>query len=91
MADAAAAIASAETSVGSVAPESKPQTAEIKRWGDMVDDEEQPGDTASSSEDKVVGELEVDKLTIDDSKKVNKFLDDPEDSSIQAVRSPSLF
>ncbi|OAY42787.1 DEAD-box ATP-dependent RNA helicase 38 [Manihot esculenta] len=87
MADAAAAIASAETSVGSVAPESKPQTAEIKRWGDMVDDEEQPGDTASSSEDKVVGELEVDKLTIEDSKKVNKFLDDPEDSSIQAVTS----
>ncbi|KAF2289825.1 hypothetical protein GH714_038836 [Hevea brasiliensis] len=73
-----------QTSVGSVEPESKPQTAEIKRWGDMVDDEEQPGDTASSSDDKVVEELKVDKLAIDDSKKINKFLDDPEDSSIQA-------
>ncbi|KAF2289842.1 hypothetical protein GH714_038879 [Hevea brasiliensis] len=87
----AAAATSAErekkTSVGSVEPESKPQTAEIKRWGDMVDDEEQPGDTASSSDDKVVEELKVDKLAIDDSKKINKFLDDPEDSSIQAKPS----
>ncbi|KAJ8754001.1 hypothetical protein K2173_001899 [Erythroxylum novogranatense] len=71
--------------------ESKPPAAEPKRsWGDVVDEEEEEenpsvGDDITKSEDKVVSELKVDELSIADEKKVNKFLDDPEDSNIQAV------
>lgn len=56
---------------------------ETKRlWGDEVDDEEvQP----SATEEKAVSELNVDALAIDENTKVNKFLDEPEDSRIQAV------
>lgn len=93
MVDAAEPTASVETeskppasAAESTEPENKSQTVEIKRWADVVDDEEQPSGTASSSEDKIAEELKVDKLTIDDAQKINKFLDDPEDSRIQAVR-----
>ncbi|XP_059649205.1 DEAD-box ATP-dependent RNA helicase 38-like isoform X2 [Cornus florida] len=57
------------------APEIKPAAPEIKRsWGDEADDE--PAVPLSS---------EMDSLVIDDSKKVNKFLEEPEDSNITAV------
>ncbi|TXG58388.1 hypothetical protein EZV62_016217 [Acer yangbiense] len=50
--------------------------AEPKRsWGDEVEE------AASSSE----AELNVDALAISEDKKVNKFLDEPEDSNIKAV------
>ncbi|XP_065856125.1 DEAD-box ATP-dependent RNA helicase 38 [Euphorbia lathyris] len=82
----ATATAAAATSTSTATAEIKPQVTEVKRcWGDEVDDEEQVNEPASTSEDKVVPEL--DELTIDDSKKVNKFLDEPEDSNIRAVTS----
>uniref|UniRef100_A0A2P2JR85 RNA helicase n=2 Tax=Rhizophora mucronata TaxID=61149 RepID=A0A2P2JR85_RHIMU len=81
------------TAATAAEPESKPPAAEPKRlWGDMVDEateeEKSSGSgAASQSEEKVVSELKVGDLSIDDDKKVNKFLDEPEDSSIQAVTS----
>ncbi|KAJ8899784.1 hypothetical protein K2173_019484 [Erythroxylum novogranatense] len=67
-------------------PETKP--TEVKRsWGDEVEEEEEnPSlDDGNKSEDKAVSQLKVDELSIADEKKVNKFLDDPDDSRIRAV------
>lgn len=73
-------------------------TSEPKRsWGDVAEEEEekekeerkqqqQQQQTANTSEDKSTAELDVEGLTIDESKKVNKFLDEAEDSSIKTVR-----
>lgn len=75
-----------ETTAASSSEGKKPAVPETKRlWSDEVDDEEvQP----SATEEKAVSELNVDALAIDENTKVNKFLDEPEDSRIQAVRSP---
>lgn len=67
-------------------PEEKPKsTAPPKRWGDEEDDPVEESAVSSSS-----AELNVENLKIDENKKINKFLDDPEDSNIKAVRSLSL-
>ncbi|CAK7343294.1 unnamed protein product [Dovyalis caffra] len=72
-----------ESTTTSTAEGKQPAVAEPKRlWGDEVDDEEEQ---PCASEEKAVSELNVDALAIDENKKVNKFLDDPEDSRIQAV------
>jgi ATP-dependent RNA helicase DDX19/DBP5 len=75
-----------ETTAASSSEGQKPAVPETKRlWSDEVDDEEvQP----SATEEKAVSELNVDALAIDENTKVNKFLDEPEDSRIQAVLSP---
>ncbi|KAI5584807.1 hypothetical protein BDE02_06G105700 [Populus trichocarpa] len=72
-----------ETTAASSSEGQKPAVPETKRlWSDEVDDEEvQP----SATEEKAVSELNVDALAIDENTKVNKFLDEPEDSRIQAV------
>lgn len=72
-----------ETTAASSSEVQKPAVPETKRlWSDEVDDEEvQP----SATEEKAVSELNVDALAIDENTKVNKFLDEPEDSRIQAV------
>ncbi|PNT31143.1 hypothetical protein POPTR_006G119000v4 [Populus trichocarpa] len=72
-----------ETTAASSSEGQKPAVPETKRlWSDEVDDEEvQP----SATEEKAVLELNVDALAIDENTKVNKFLDEPEDSRIQAV------
>lgn len=72
------------------APENPPELKppEIKRsWGDEAEEETQEEQAApSSSDDKSISELNVDSLTIDENKKkINKFLDEPEDSNIKAV------
>lgn len=77
------------------APENPPELKppEIKRsWGDEAEEETQEEQAApSSSDDKSISELNVDSLTIDENKKkINKFLDEPEDSNIKAVRDLSL-
>lgn len=67
-------------------PEEKPKsTAPPKRWGDEEDDPVEESAVSSSG-----AELNVENLKIDENKKINKFLDDPEDSNIKAVRSLSL-
>jgi len=91
-APAPAAPATAAAAGAPAGAESKPQVAEIRRsWGDEVDDEpeEQSSAPASTSADKAGAELDVDSLTIDEGKKINKFLDEPEDSNIKAVIHPS--
>lgn len=82
MADAADTVATATTSAAAESA-SKPKAAEPKRWADEEDDV--PEEPSSSSEGKTVAELNVDALSIDE--KTNKFLDEPEDSNIRAVRS----
>lgn len=75
-----------------------PSTEPKRSWGDVAEEEEekekeerkqqqqQQQQTANTSEDKSTAELDVEGLTIDESKKVNKFLDEAEDSSIKTVR-----
>ncbi|KAJ4724145.1 DEAD-box ATP-dependent RNA helicase [Melia azedarach] len=59
-------------------------TSEPKRsWGDEVEDETPEEPSASTTE----SELNVGGLAIDENKKFNKFLDEPEDSNIKAVTS----
>ncbi|KAH9740915.1 DEAD-box ATP-dependent RNA helicase 38 [Citrus sinensis] len=72
-----------------------PSTEPKRSWGDVAEEEEekekeerkqqQQQQTANTSEDKSTAELDVEGLTIDESKKVNKFLDEAEDSSIKTV------
>ncbi|KAJ0443498.1 putative RNA helicase [Helianthus annuus] len=65
----------------------------IGRWADEPDDV--PEESTASSSSAAAGstaaatadEVNLDSLAVDDSKKVNDFLDDPEDSNIQAVTS----
>ncbi|KAB1199552.1 DEAD-box ATP-dependent RNA helicase 38 [Morella rubra] len=60
-----------------------------KRWADEEDDpaEESTASSEVKAEEKVASELKVEALTIndDDEKKINKFLDEPQDSNITAV------
>lgn len=73
---------SADSVTSAPPPPAKP---EIKRWGDEEDDppeEPEKNEAPSTSEQP---ELEVAALKITE----NKFLDDPEDSNISAVRSLS--
>ncbi|KAF5750453.1 DEAD-box ATP-dependent RNA helicase 38 [Tripterygium wilfordii] len=93
MADATDSVSSTTNAVE--APEAKSETkqstaaAEPKRlWGDEVDDssDEEPS-ASTASEDKVVSELNVGELRIEDEEKINTFLDEPEDSNVTAVTS----
>ncbi|KAG7961234.1 hypothetical protein I3843_09G005300 [Carya illinoinensis] len=67
-------------------PENKPPNLESKRWADEVDDPPEESSASSISGDKAASELKVEALTInDDESKINKFLDEPQDSNITAV------
>ncbi|XVE61600.1 hypothetical protein DITRI_Ditri06bG0053300 [Diplodiscus trichospermus] len=86
MADAAADSATSTTAATELPTpqETKKATEMPTRWADLEDEApEEPG----SSEDKGAPELKVENLTIDENKKINKFLDEPEDSNIKAVTS----
>lgn len=74
------------TDTAAAASSSAPKPEPKRSWGDEVDDEE-------AVDSKSGAELDVDGLAIDENKKINKFLDEPEDSNIKAVRSlfPELF
>ncbi|XP_057463762.1 DEAD-box ATP-dependent RNA helicase 38-like [Actinidia eriantha] len=59
--------------------ETKP--TEIKRsWGDEAEEEQEVDGKSPTATD-----INLDSLAIDETKKVHKFLDDPEDSNIKAV------
>ncbi|GFS45917.1 P-loop containing nucleoside triphosphate hydrolases superfamily protein [Actinidia rufa] len=74
----ATASASATATALSLA-ETKP--VEIKRsWADEADEEQKVDDKSPTATD-----INLDSLAIDETKKVHKFLDDPEDSNIKAV------
>ncbi|KAF3968351.1 hypothetical protein CMV_007740 [Castanea mollissima] len=65
---------------------------ETKCWGDEEDNEplEDIATSSTSQQDKVVAELSVEALTIDDTKStVNKYVDEPQDAHITAVPSIS--
>ncbi|XWS59580.1 hypothetical protein CRYUN_Cryun08bG0134300 [Craigia yunnanensis] len=57
------------------------------RWADLEDEASEEPSASSISEEKGAPELEVENLIIDEKKKINKFLDEPEDSNIKAVTS----
>ncbi|KAK4272802.1 hypothetical protein QN277_021307 [Acacia crassicarpa] len=68
-------------------PESKPAATEHKSWADEAE-EEVPEETNDAPSSSSVSSLNVDALAIDENKKTaTKFLDEPEDSNIQAVTS----
>ncbi|TYI87304.1 hypothetical protein E1A91_D04G126000v1 [Gossypium mustelinum] len=75
---------STTTTAEAPAPQETKKTTEAPvRWADLEDEaSEEP---SALSEDKGAPELGVENLKIDESKKINKFLDEPEDSNIKAV------
>lgn len=82
-----------ETPAAPAMSEPLPATEPKRSWGDVAEEEEEKEkeerkqqQAATTSEDKSTAELDVEGLTIDESKKVNKFLDEAEDSSIKTVR-----
>ncbi|EXB93970.1 DEAD-box ATP-dependent RNA helicase 38 [Morus notabilis] len=78
-------MADSETAASAAPPptETKPPATESKRWGDIVDDDAEDPTTESGSP----SEVNLEGLKIDESKKINRFLDEPEDSNIKAVTS----
>ncbi|XVE96550.1 hypothetical protein REPUB_Repub02eG0232200 [Reevesia pubescens] len=70
------------------APQETKKTAEASiRWADLEDEDPEEPSAASTSDEKGEPDLNVENLTIDENKKINKFLDEPEDSNIKAVTS----
>lgn len=81
----------AEPTTTTPPPPPKPET---KRWADEVDDPEDdptpipiPTSSSSSPPDIKAEEINLESLAIDDTKKTNNFVDEPEDSNIKAVIS----
>lgn len=66
----------------------KPQLS--KSWADVADETEE-AEASSTSDVKPNSELKMDSLAMDESKSVYKTLSDPDDASIEAVRTFSLF
>lgn len=92
MSDSTAAAAATDTATAPTPAENKEEAPEQKRsWADEADEESEQENAPSTSEDKAAAELDVDSLTIGEQKKINKFLDEPEDSNIKAVWSLSPF
>ncbi|KAL5563781.1 hypothetical protein UlMin_033528 [Ulmus minor] len=77
-------MSSAESST--VPPETKikPLAPQTKRWADEEDD---PVEDSKPSSSTSALESIVEDLKIDENKKINKFLDEPEDSNIKAATS----
>ncbi|KAE8731676.1 U-box domain-containing protein 4-like [Hibiscus syriacus] len=57
------------------------------RWADLEDGAPEEPRASSTLEKKSLAELGVENLTIDENKKINKFLDEPDDSTIKVVTS----
>ncbi|XP_054804272.1 DEAD-box ATP-dependent RNA helicase 38-like [Prosopis cineraria] len=78
--------ASGDSSNTTPTPESKPAATERKSCADEAEEEVLP-ETNAGFGSSSASSLNVDKLAIDENKKTTKFLDEPEDSNIQAVTS----
>ena len=87
MADTAANSATSTTAAAEVpTPQETKKVIEAStRWADLEDEASEEPSASSISEEKGAPELEVENLIIDENKKINKFLDEPEDSNIKAV------
>ncbi|KAK8508284.1 hypothetical protein V6N13_055732 [Hibiscus sabdariffa] len=57
------------------------------RWADIEDYSPTDPSASPTLKEKGVSEIDVGNLTINESRKTNKFLDEPEDSNIKAVTS----
>ncbi|KAE8656665.1 non-structural maintenance of chromosomes element 4-like protein A-like [Hibiscus syriacus] len=85
---AANSVTSNVTSAEALTPQATKKIAEVPvRWVDLEDDAPEELSASSTSEKKSAAELGVENLTIDENKKINKFLDEPEDSTIKVVTS----
>ncbi|XP_021289921.1 DEAD-box ATP-dependent RNA helicase 38 [Herrania umbratica] len=90
MADTATSTSTSTSAAAAAAEEPPPQEAKKateapKRWADLEDDPPEEPSASSASEEKGAPELDVENLAIDENRKINKFLDEPEDSNIKAV------
>ncbi|XP_062110323.1 DEAD-box ATP-dependent RNA helicase 38-like [Humulus lupulus] len=79
--NAAAATTTTAATIAQPPTVTKSPVKETKRWADMEDEESNNPESSSTSE------INIDNLKIDEDKKINKFLDEPEDSNIKAVVS----
>ncbi|KAE8732063.1 U-box domain-containing protein 4-like [Hibiscus syriacus] len=79
---------STATSTEAPMPQETKKTAEAPvRWADLEDYAPKESSASLTSEKKSAVELGVENLTIDEHKKINKFLDKLEDSTIKVVTS----
>ncbi|KAL5563780.1 hypothetical protein UlMin_033527 [Ulmus minor] len=77
-------MSSAESSTAPPETKIKPLAPQTKRWADEEDD---PVEDSKPSSSTPALESIVEDLKIDENKKINKFLDEPEDSNIKAATS----
>lgn len=59
---------------------------ETKSWADQADEIDEAEQSSAANENDVTAETNIGSLQVDESKRVNSTLSDPDDSSIQAVR-----
>ncbi|KAK8978337.1 hypothetical protein V6N11_028340 [Hibiscus sabdariffa] len=67
--------------------ENKIATNSLIQWANIEDNSPKEPNASSTLKEKGVSEIDVGDLTINKSRKTNKFLDEPEDSNIKAVTS----
>ncbi|KAK8577192.1 hypothetical protein V6N13_122184 [Hibiscus sabdariffa] len=65
--------------------ENKIATNSLIQWANIEDNSPKEPNASSTLKEKGVSEIDVGDLTINKSRKTNKFLDEPEDSNIKAV------
>ncbi|XP_028069288.1 DEAD-box ATP-dependent RNA helicase 38-like isoform X2 [Camellia sinensis] len=82
--DSTTAAAASSSSAAATVAETKPSETKLS-WGDIADEPEEPDAPSTSDEKSTSDDLKIESLAIDETKKVHKFLDDPEDSNIKAV------
>ncbi|KAK8611234.1 hypothetical protein V6N13_131294 [Hibiscus sabdariffa] len=75
----------ADTAAGYTAEAPSPQ--ETKKAADVENNGPEEPTASLISEGKLASEIDIGSLTIDEDKNINKFLDEPEDSIIEAVTS----
>nr|XP_004238462.1 DEAD-box ATP-dependent RNA helicase 38 [Solanum lycopersicum] len=74
------------TATSSIAASTTANPPESKSWADQADEIDQAEQSSASNED-AAAEINIGSLQVDESKRDNSTLSDPEDSSIEAVTS----
>ncbi|KAK8542091.1 hypothetical protein V6N13_137344 [Hibiscus sabdariffa] len=76
-----------DSTTSTIATAEVPSPQETKKAADVENDVPEEPSASLISEGNVASEIDIGSLTIDEDKNSNKFLDEPEDSNIEAVTS----
>ncbi|XP_028119335.1 DEAD-box ATP-dependent RNA helicase 38-like isoform X2 [Camellia sinensis] len=82
--------AAASCSAAATVAEAKPPETKLS-WGDIADEPEEKDAPSTSDEKSTSDDLKIESLAIDETKKVHKFLDDPEDSNIKVIAGDTMY